>query len=368
MKRLTLSIFLLVALGFAFMPTETIAANIITVTTVAHGNGSISPAWINQEVPAGYPLQITAYPDPSFKVTHLIVNNNLVDPNTGPYCFDSTIEISVVIHVYFGTDVATYSINATAGPNGNIAPPGITTYAEGDTACFQFFPDPGYEIDQIIVNSQPVTPIVNPYCFDSVHANHNIEVTFKEIPPEWTVTINYYFLDSNQDETSPTNIVYTTPGEGVHIYADKVPVPLNFTKLTSPYSTWDIYEIIVNSVSVYANYDGEDGFPPQPWYVTNEIDQDYFVDIIFMDFGTGIPYIEVPSLVVSPNPVSGVATITKDADVIFTHIEVLDIMGNAALYIASPGDTIDLSSLAIGSYIVRFHTEKGFAVRTIIKK
>ena len=91
------------------------------------------------------------------------------------------------------------------------------------------------------------------------------------------------------------------------------------------------------------------------------------LEITFMYDRVSIWEIEIPSLKISPNPVEGTATIIKDADVTFTSIDVVDIMGNLVMTIKNPENTINLSSLATGSYIVRFHTAKGFAIRSIIK-
>jgi hypothetical protein len=73
-------------------------------------------------------------------------------------------------------------------------------------------------------------------------------------------------------------------------------------------------------------------------------------------------------LVVSPNPVEGKLFITKDADVIFTKIEVVNIMGEVVMTINNPSETIDLASLSIGNYFIRFYTNSGYAIRNIIKK
>lgn len=368
MKRLILSIFLLVALGFASI-TGTLAANTYSVTTIAYDHGSVSPSWTNYQVAINTPINVIAIPDPGWEVDYVTINNNIVTSITNNICFDGPVLMDMVIKVYFKTDQVTYTINATAGPNGNIAPSGIKTYIEDDEPCFNFYPDNGYEIDQIIVDGNPISPIVNPYCFDPLNANHNIQVTFKEVPPDpeyYDVTITWKYLNEDNEEVASGGIT-SNPTQGVNPYLEGTNVTVNFVKQAGG-STFDIYEIVLDGIQVYYEPDQPLTFPTS-WNVTPAIEQDHTLDLTFKNYGTGIQYIEIPSLAISPNPVSEIATITKDADVIFTHIEIVDIMGNTVLYIANPTtDTIDLSLLPIGGYIVRFHTEKGLAIRSIIKK
>lgn len=76
-----------------------------------------------------------------------------------------------------------YTITATSGENGTIEPSGVQTVDYGSYITFSFHPDEGYELDELMVDGEIVTPIPSNYTFDYIQANHTIDITFKEIPP-----------------------------------------------------------------------------------------------------------------------------------------------------------------------------------------
>ncbi len=72
-----------------------------------------------------------------------------------------------------------YTISATAGPNGTISPIGNIQVAHGDSIEFIITPDPGYFIDDVLVDANSVGP-VSSYKFVNVTANHTIHATFTQ--------------------------------------------------------------------------------------------------------------------------------------------------------------------------------------------
>lgn len=70
-----------------------------------------------------------------------------------------------------------YTITATAGPNGTINPSGDIQVAHGDSVEFIISPNPGYFIDDVLVDGISVGP-VSVYKFRNVIANHTIHATF----------------------------------------------------------------------------------------------------------------------------------------------------------------------------------------------
>jgi len=74
--------------------------------------------------------------------------------------------------------VRQYAITASAGANGSITPSGSTTLGCGSDQKYDITPDPGYTVDQILVDGSPVTPTLS-YTFSGVRASHTISVTFK---------------------------------------------------------------------------------------------------------------------------------------------------------------------------------------------
>jgi hypothetical protein len=71
-----------------------------------------------------------------------------------------------------------YTITATAGPNGAIAPSGAVQVTCGSSQTFNITPDPGYTVDQLIVDGFSLIPSLT-YTFNNVTGNHTISVTFK---------------------------------------------------------------------------------------------------------------------------------------------------------------------------------------------
>ena len=73
--------------------------------------------------------------------------------------------------------VSSYTIKASAGNGGNISPSGNVTVKRGEDQSFHINPINGYRISDVIVDGKSVGA-VSTYTFDSVKANHTIEVKF----------------------------------------------------------------------------------------------------------------------------------------------------------------------------------------------
>ena len=71
-----------------------------------------------------------------------------------------------------------FTITATAGEGGKIAPEATTTVYKGTSKVFTITPDKGYHIESITVDGENVETIATEYAFEGIVANHTIEVTF----------------------------------------------------------------------------------------------------------------------------------------------------------------------------------------------
>ena len=71
-----------------------------------------------------------------------------------------------------------FTITATAGEGGKIAPEATTTVYKGTSKVFAITPDKGYHIESITVDGENVETIATEYAFEGIVANHTIEVTF----------------------------------------------------------------------------------------------------------------------------------------------------------------------------------------------
>ena len=71
-----------------------------------------------------------------------------------------------------------FTITATAGEGGKIAPEATTTVYKGTSKVFTITPDKGYHIESITVDGENVETIATEYAFEDIVTNHTIAVTF----------------------------------------------------------------------------------------------------------------------------------------------------------------------------------------------
>ncbi len=89
----------------------------------------------------------------------------------------------------------TYTITATAGPNGSIAPPGTTVVSSGGNQQYIITPSGGFYIDSIIVDNV-YAGNTSPYNFTNVTANHTIHAVFaKNVNVTFRVNMKVKLLD-----------------------------------------------------------------------------------------------------------------------------------------------------------------------------
>ena len=74
-----------------------------------------------------------------------------------------------------------YTITATAGENGIIAPSGAVSVIQGNDQVFTITPLSGYRIAEVLVDGASAGTVTS-YTFNDVAANHTIHASFEEIP------------------------------------------------------------------------------------------------------------------------------------------------------------------------------------------
>jgi hypothetical protein len=218
MKRLSVSIFLLLA--FAFMGfTNNLTANDVKPTAqgdaiviITYGPGGITIPAGTQIVPINSPEPFTVdiLPHPGFAIELVTLDDVVmgapqldVNPNTGVglYTFPALqAERTYQLHVRFRDDVTRYCITASAGPNGTITappmPPAERCYLVDETPLtYTWTASPGYVVNEVIVNGNPVVPAPNSFSFPTITATtpvaQTIHVTFTDAPPvHYNITIN----------------------------------------------------------------------------------------------------------------------------------------------------------------------------------
>jgi hypothetical protein len=152
-------------LSFPLVPSHTVLAT-------ATAGGTISPSG-SVVVFEGANQQFLIAPQAGYHFDSLKVDGVRVDSTTS-YTFYNVL-VNHTIAAYF--TINTYSIVATAGPNGTITPSG-TVYAQfGENKSFAIAANTNYHIDSVLVDGTNVGAVTE-YTFTSVSANHTIAAYF----------------------------------------------------------------------------------------------------------------------------------------------------------------------------------------------
>ncbi|MBC2840230.1 malectin domain-containing carbohydrate-binding protein [Robiginitalea sp. SC105] len=140
------------------------------ITNYSWDFGDGSPAGNGQTTDHSYNATGT------YTVTLTVTDNNLATGQS-----TETIQVQTI-------SVPTYTISASVtGIGGSIDPEGEVVVDENANQLFTFTADTGYEIDQVLVDGNPVTPDGTPeqgtFEITGVTSNQDISVSFSEIPP-----------------------------------------------------------------------------------------------------------------------------------------------------------------------------------------
>lgn len=164
--------------------TATFTINTYTLRYIAGDNGSISGEDSQTVEHGASGTTVTAVPDSGY---HFV---NWSDGVTTASRTDTNVTDHITVTAYFAADsVQTYTITATAGENGSISPSGDVVVEEGQSQSFDIIPDPGYQVDDVLVDGVSVGPVTI-YTFTNVTETHTIEANFRAITTDTTVTIN----------------------------------------------------------------------------------------------------------------------------------------------------------------------------------
>jgi hypothetical protein len=165
-------------------------------------------------------------------------------------------------------DTATYTISASAGPNGTMTPIGDTTVSSGGRVVYTMQPAEGYQVATITVDATQ-TSKAGFYSFPPVTASHTIAVTFKANPAGW-FTVTPYFGDHGQiwmaqqtvqaSDTAPAIVACSvTADAGYHVetlLVDGLAVASNTAYTNHTPALWDAVtaDLRVGPNLGYANF------------------------------------------------------------------------------------------------------------------
>ena len=142
--------------------------------------------------PAGPTVTVAAYSDKTFTITKNTgynISSVLIDGfNEGAissYTFTNIIANHSIAATFA---IKTYTVTATAGANGTIDPPGVTTVNYGGSVHLHIIPNPTYTVSNVIINGVSVGA-TSSYTFLNISSNHTISATFSGgSVPTYTIT------------------------------------------------------------------------------------------------------------------------------------------------------------------------------------
>ena len=195
------------------------AIDTYTVAASAGAHGSISPSGVQTvDHGASSPLFILAA-DPGFYVADVLVDGVSLGAVSSFQFTNVTANHTIVVS--FAAE--TFTITASAGAGGTIAPAGAQAVSAGEDATFTITPNAGYHIADVAVDGVSVGA-VGSYTFSSVLADHTIAASFEADPVvSFTVTATAGAGGSispsgAQTVDSGSNVSFSiTPAAGFHV-------------------------------------------------------------------------------------------------------------------------------------------------------
>ncbi|MCE5241695.1 MAG: Ig-like domain-containing protein [Desulfobacteraceae bacterium] len=198
-----------------------------TISSSAGSNGSISPSGI-LPVARDTSRTFTITPAAGYRVADVLVDGASVGA-AGSYTV-SNIAGNHTIEATFAP--ATYSITASAGSYGSIAPSGAVVANQGDNRTFSITPSRNYRISDVKVDGVSVGPVAS-YTFSNITANHTIDATFSMIAYAITGT------SGQNGAISPTGTMSVQQGSSQ-------------TFTITPNTHYHVADVLVDGVSVGA--------------------------------------------------------------------------------------------------------------------
>ncbi|MGC9342375.1 MAG: SGNH/GDSL hydrolase family protein [Bacteroidales bacterium] len=243
------------------------------ITASVTGNGSISPQG-PVTVNHGDNQSFSFNPDANHEIADVRVNGSSLGP-VSSYEFQNVTSDQSLSVVF---EPVSYTIVASAGPNGSINPNGSVAVDHGSDQSFTIAADEGYEINDVMVDGVSQGDISS-YTFSGVTEDHSIEASFKILSYEITTSI------TGSGSINPQGPVTVEHG------SDQT---FSFT----PDENYQIGDVLVDGVSV-----GQVSV-----YTLSDISSDHSIEVIFeLKTGVGIEDQKLQGAISSiyPNPSYG---------------------------------------------------------------
>jgi len=154
---------------------------VFTINVSSGENGTIEPSG-NITVDKGSFQFFSINSDSGYEVERLLVDGQDEKFSGDTYSF---VNIDHDHTIYASFKKKTFIITSISGSNGSIIPDGNVSVEARSNMNFSFNPDPGYEVHEILVNSNPVSISGLNYIFSDIRNNHTIIASFRVLnhPP-----------------------------------------------------------------------------------------------------------------------------------------------------------------------------------------
>lgn len=148
-----------------------------SITACVNGDGGVISPEGNVSVTHGSEQLFTIIPLEGFKINQVLIDgiNNAFAVATGYYTFTNISSNHTIVASF---EKWTYSIVANVSGKGAILPDGIVTVEYGDDQIFNFLPDEGYQVTDVIIDGVHTGRTEPSYTFFEVQQNHTITALF----------------------------------------------------------------------------------------------------------------------------------------------------------------------------------------------
>ncbi|ETR73370.1 MAG: hypothetical protein OMM_06977, partial [Candidatus Magnetoglobus multicellularis str. Araruama] len=151
---------------------------VYTIEAIFDDNGKIEPEG-KFDVEEGQSQLYTIIPDDGYRVDRVLIDGKAVNLNELTYTFEN-VDANHSIEVQFKR--IEHRISITVGDNGKVDPnKNVILVPLNDNQAVTVIPNPGYGVDQVLVDGKSATLVDNAYTFDNMIEDHTFIVTFQKI-------------------------------------------------------------------------------------------------------------------------------------------------------------------------------------------
>jgi hypothetical protein len=168
---------------------QVVKPDTFTITSTAGAHGTINPAGA-VKVARGSNKTFTITANSGFHIDSVTVDGSKVD-STLTYTF-TNVTANHTINATFSA--SQYTITASAGANGTIAPSGAIVVTAGTNQSFAITGNTGYRVADVLVDGGSVGNVTN-YTFTNVQSDHTISATF-DVSPAYAIAYRSFSADS----------------------------------------------------------------------------------------------------------------------------------------------------------------------------